>query len=137
MKEVAGKNPSLGFWLQLKDALLTQEGYFDRGMKGALIPPEGQPPLQGTVISQEGLRAAKSVTLGVDDPKKPEVTLTFETPLPGHPEPGTVITFRGDAVSFSKEPFMLTFASEKKWIGGWPAPAPPKKAPVHKTPKKK
>jgi hypothetical protein len=88
------------------------------------------------VISQEGTRAAKSVVLAVSG-GGPEVTLKFDAPVPGSPAPGTKIQFRGVASTFTKEPFMVTFETEKKNITGWPAPEPPaKKAPVRRTKKK-
>jgi hypothetical protein len=101
-------------------------------MKGAVIPPEGQPAFRGTVISQEGLHVAKSVVLGIVDAKVPEVTLTFDPPISGKVEPGTVLHFRGIASKFTSEPFMLTFSVEKKDVTGWPAPAPPVHRPVKK-----
>ncbi len=131
-KELAAENPALALWMRLKSALATPEGeqYFETSMKNAVVPPEDQPPFTGIVISQDGARAAKSVVLGITSPTTPEVTLKFETPIPGNPAPGTKIEFRGVATSFTKEPFMVTFETEKKNIRGWPAPEPPvKKAP--------
>lgn len=129
-KELEATNPSLALWMRLKSALTAEEGvqYFETSMKNALVPPEDQPAFTGHVISQDGARAARSVVLGISDPNTPEVTLKFETPLPGTPEPGTTIQFRGVASEFSKEPFMVTFEAEKKNITGWPEPTPAKKA---------
>jgi hypothetical protein len=134
MKELAGKDPGLPLWVQLKDALTGDGGasYFENSMKGAVIPPEGQPPFRGTVISQEGLHVAKSVVLGIVDAKAPEVTLTFDPPIAGKVEPGTVLHFRGVASKFTGQPFMLTFTVEKKDVTGWPAPPPPVHHPVKK-----
>lgn len=128
-------NPSLALWITIKDALTGAEGanYWEQ-MKGALVPPEGQPAFRGAVISVDGTaRAVKSVVLGVADPKTPDARLNFETPLSGKPEPGKIIEFRGVASSYTKEPFLITFDSEKKYLTGWPAPAPPaRKAPARK-----
>ncbi len=140
-EQLAKADPALALWMRLKGALTTAgEGdqYFAHSMKDAVVPPEGQPAFTGTVISQDGARAAKSVVLGISSPTTPEVTLKFETPIPGNAAPGTKIQFRGTATTFTKEPFMVTFEAEKKDISGWPAPEPPaKKAPVRKTAKKK
>jgi tetratricopeptide (TPR) repeat protein len=138
-KELAATDPALALWVRLKSALVTPDGeqYFETSMKHAVVPPEGQPAFTGTVISQDGARAAKSVVLGITNPGTPEVTLKFETPIPGNAEPGTKIQFRGVATSFTKEPFMVTFEAEKKDLKGWPAPEPPaKKAPPRKAAKK-
>jgi tetratricopeptide (TPR) repeat protein len=134
-QQLAASNPSLAFWVKLKTALTAQDGmqYFDSGMKNAMIPPEGQPALTGTVISQEPARNPKVVVLGVESPTTPEVTLRFETPLAGSAQPGQQIQFRGVASSFTQQPFMVTFDTERKNITGWPTPAPAaKKAPVRK-----
>ncbi len=133
-QQLAASNPSLAFWLKLKSALTAPDGtqYFDGGMKNAVIPPEGQPTLMGTVISQEPARNPKVVVLGIENPNTPEVTLRFETPLPGSAPVGHQIQFRGVAVSFTQQPFMVTFDAERKNITGWPAPAPVRKAPVRK-----
>ena len=67
----------------------------------------------------------------------PEVTLNLEGfVLPGKAEPGTELGFEGVASAFTKEPFNLTFdVDSKDKIEGWPAqaaPAPVRRAPVHK-----
>lgn len=139
-KQLAAQDPALALWMRLKGALTTAgegEQYFENSMKGALVPPEGQPSFTGTVVSQDGARAAKSVVLAISDATTPEVTLKFDAPIPGNAAPGTKIQFRGTATTFTKEPFMVTFETEKKNIAGWPAPEPPaKKAPVRRTKKK-
>jgi tetratricopeptide (TPR) repeat protein len=136
-KQLEASNPALALWLKLKDALSTADGssYFESNMKGALVPPEGQPAFRATVISADGTaRATKSVTVAIADSKTPDARLTFgETPMAGKPEPGTVIEFRGVAAGFTPQPFLVTFETEKKYVSGWPAPA----APAHKAPVRK
>jgi hypothetical protein len=138
-KQLASSNPSLAFWVKLKTALTQADGvqYFENGMKNAVIPPEGQPLLTGTVISQEPAKNPKVVVLGVEDPNTPEVTLRFETPLAGSAPVGQKVQFRGVAASFTQQPFMVTFDTEKKNLTGWPAPPPVRKAPVRKGTRKK
>lgn len=135
-QQLEQQNPALALWLKLKGALSAPDGpaYFDSNMKNALVPPEGQPAFRATVISADGTaRATKSVTVGIADPKTPDARLTFETPMVGKPDPGTVIEFRGVASAFAPQPFMVTFETEKKYVSGWPAPpAPAKKAPVRR-----
>ena len=133
MKELAGKDPALPLWVRLKDALTTDGGaQYWESIKGAVIPPEDKPAFRGIVISQEGLHIAKSVVLGIVDAKVAEVTLTFDPPISGKVEPGTVLHFRGVASKFVADPFMLTFTVEKKDVTGWPAPPPPVHHPVKK-----
>lgn len=137
--ELAKSNPSLAFWKKLKDALSEDNGqqYFDQGMKGALVPPEGAPPLKGKLVSAEPARNPKTLVLALSDPATPEVTVKLDAPLTGSAEPGTDISFRGIPNSFSKQPFMVIFDAEKSNVTGWPAPAPAKKAPVRKGAAKK
>jgi len=138
--QLAKENPSLAFWLKLKDALTSPEGaqYFDTGMKNAIIPPEGQPELGGTVISATPAAKPTVLVLGVEKPDVPDATLKFETPLTVKVEPGTKLQFRGVAESYTATPFMVTFATEKKNVIGLPSPPPPaRKAPVHKGAAKK
>lgn len=132
--ELAKKDPSLAFWKKLKDALQEENGqqYFDQGMKGALVPPEGAPPLKGKLVSAEPARAPKTLVLALSDATTPEVTLKLDTPMSGTAAPGTELTFRGIPASFTKQPFMVVFDAEKTNVKGWPAPAPAKKAPVRK-----
>jgi tetratricopeptide (TPR) repeat protein len=134
-------NPALAFWLNLKGALEAQDGqnYFDSGVKGALIPPEGQPALKGTVISQEPAKAPRTIVVALGNATTPDATLKIVSEdgtavaMPRPAEPGTVIEFRGVATSFTKEPFMVNFDVERKNLSGWPAPPPPKKrAPIRR-----
>lgn len=139
-------NPQLAFWLKLKSALEAPDGeqYFQNGMKDAVIPPEGQPMMKGTVISEEPAKNPKTIVVGISSPTTSEVTLKIVTPegtpgfMPGRAEPGTAIEFRGIASAFTKQPFNVTFDVERKNITGWPAPAPPaKKAAPKKGARKK
>lgn len=134
--EIAAQDPSLAFWLKLKDALMADPNYFGSGMKGALIPPEAEPSFRGTVISATPAKALKEVVLGISNATTPEVTLQLDTPLPGPADPGTVIRFRGIAENFQSQPFMLTFQTERKNIEGWPTPAPAAKKGARRTKKK-
>lgn len=134
-QQLRSTNPSLAFWLKLKSALQDPSSgtqYFENGMKNAVIPPEGQPALSGTVISGKPELRPTVLVLGIEKADVTEVTLKLDTALPGKVEPGKVIQFRGVASAFTPSPFMVTFDVEKKNITGWPAaPAPAHKAPVH------
>jgi hypothetical protein len=136
-KELASSDPALALWMRLKSALVAADGaqYFDGGLKDALVPPEGQPAFKGHVIKVEPARNPKTIILGVASKEVPDATITLDEAMPGTAEPGTLLEFRGVAKSFTSEPFMLNFESEKANISGWPAPA--KKAPVKKAPAKK
>jgi hypothetical protein len=53
------------------------------------------------------------VTLGVEDPTKPDATLEFSQPLPAAAmdkvKVGEKLDFSGIADSYTKDPYMLTF----------------------------
>lgn len=140
LKKASENNPSLPLWVTgVKEPLLGDGGqqYFESKVKDFELPPPGQPLLQGSVVSQTPARAPKTIVLGIQDPKTPEVTLQLDAAMAGPAEPGTVIKFKGVATSFTKEPFMVTFEVEKKNIEGWPAPPPPAKKTTKKAAPKK
>lgn len=124
--KLARDNPQLAFWKGLKEGLTADNGaqYFEGGVKGAALPPpEVAKKLKGKLVSMKPAVRPKELVLAIEE-GKPEVTLKFETALPGKAEPGTEIEFEGIADSFTKEPFMLTFlVDEKEKITGWPAQA--------------
>lgn len=125
-EELSAKDPALALWVTLKQALTAPDGasYFDQNMKGALVPPEGKPAFKATLISQEPAKNPKVLTLGLENATTPDVRLTLEEPLTGRAEPGTVLSFRGVATSFTAQPFVVTFEAEPANISGWPTPAP-------------
>jgi len=92
--------------------------------------------LKGTVISMKPAKNPKEVVLGLENPTVPEVTLKFETPLPGAVDAGTALEFSGIANGFTKDPFMVTFEVEKENLDGWTgkatSPTPKKSAPSTK-----
>ena len=134
--KLAKDDPQLAMWKNIKDQLTGAGGeqYWESSFKGA-----DAPKFRGTLLSMSPAVRPKELVLGIDTPDKAEVTLKFETALPGKAEPGTKIEFKGVPSAFTKEPFMVTFDVEgKDKIDGWPAqaaaapvrrPAPKKAAP--------
>jgi len=131
----AKANPMLALWKDIKGALLAPDGdaYFTQ-MKGSLVPAGAE--VQGTkvemfkgkLVSQEPAMRPKTLVLAVEDPegKTPDVTLKLDEALPGKMEPGSVLSFEGQADSYTKSPYMLTFLiTDRKWIEGWEAKNPP------------
>jgi len=127
-EDAAKANPQLALWKRIKETLQGGEGqqYWDTSMKDAQIPE-----LTGYLVEQR----PKELLVAISDKTTPELTLELETPMPGKADPGTQLTFSGVGKSFSKEPFMVTMAADKKDIKGWPvAAAPAKRAPAAKKP---
>lgn len=124
------EHPELALYKNLKDTLTGPDGasYFNDKMKGSLVPG-----IKGKVISLEPATNPKTVVLGVLDPNVPDTTLKFDTALPGKVEPGTELTFDGEAVSYTASPFMIVFKGEKDKLKGWTgkaAAAPVRRRPV-------
>jgi hypothetical protein len=62
-----------------------------------------------------------------------EVTITFDSPLAGTVEKGTLLTFAAVPVSYTKSPFMLMMTAEKEKVQGLgdaAGPATPVKKPA-------
>lgn len=121
-EEAAKNNPELVAFKNLKALLTAENGQqqFDSQVKGSQLPK-----FRGKLVSQSPETRPKQLVIAVEDPTKPDVTLNFETPLPGKADPGTTLEFVGVAQSFNKEPFMITMDAERKNLTGWPAAAAP------------
>ena len=132
-KEFREKNPQLALWLVIKKELTgpTGEQYFEDKVKGSAVPK-----LKGTVISAKPAVRSKELVLGLENATTPEVTLKLETPLTGKPKLGGEVEFEGVPTAFSKDPFMLTFETEKAKISGLEVEAPPRVAPKKSAKKK-
>jgi len=104
--------PDKHLWHSLKDALTGSDGakFFDQNVKDCKLPS-----LVGKVISATPAEQPSVLVLQMYDSDRPEVTLRLkddkgaDTHMPGPVMVGSFITFQGVAISFTKEPFMLTF----------------------------
>jgi hypothetical protein len=122
-------DPAYKLWYSIRQSLTGDQGesFFTSSMKGAEVPAgaQGVQDFSGTVISVD----PNKVTLGVDDPTKADVTLTFTKPLPAAAmdkiKVGDKLQFDGVVESYTKDPYMLTF--EDPTIPGVPTTAPAKK----------
>lgn len=134
--ELMKTNPMLGKWLNLKDLLSGPEG--EAKFASDVKETNGGGPYKGKLISATPETKPKELVLSISDGLTPEVTLKFETALPGKAEPGIELEFDGTAVAFTKDPFNLTFNVEAEKLTGWPVksgPAP--KKPAARKPAKK
>jgi tetratricopeptide (TPR) repeat protein len=133
--EFREKNPQLALWMGIKKELAGPNGdqYFEGNVKNAAVPK-----LKGTVVAAKPPVRSKELVVGLENPEVGEVTLKFDVPLTGKPKVGSLVEFEGVPTAFSKDPFMLTFETEKAKVAGLEmeaaAPARPaaKKAPVGK-----
>src|SRR5260370_14261255 len=98
-EKFAKDNPQLALWKGVKDALIAPNGeqYFEGTLKGSAVPK-----LKGKLVSMKPAIRPKELVLAIDTPNTPEVTLKFETPLPGKAEPGTEIDVEGEPGAFVK-----------------------------------
>ena len=110
-------DPAFKLWYSVKQGLTGDNGdsFFNSSVKDAEIPggAEGVKDFTGTVISIDPPDHPTKVVLGVEDPTKPDATLTFSKPLPTAAldkiKVGQKIDFSGVADSYTKDPYMLTF----------------------------
>ena len=145
--DAAKNDPAGAMWKQIKDALVADGGqaYFDSSIKGAALPggANGVKQFKGKLVSATPETNPKELVLDISgDGKVGEVMLKFETALRGKMDVGTIIGFEGVASGFTKDPFHVTFDTERAKISGWtasgPAPVAQKKAgPAARPPVKK
>jgi len=116
-------NPIFAFWRDLVKEPLLKDGdsYFD-AMKGALLPGEpgkqkGFEKFKAKLISMTPANKPKELVLALEKPEVADVTLKFDDPLPGNMEPGAILEFEGVPVSYTKEPFMVTFEVTREQLG--------------------
>jgi hypothetical protein len=125
-------DPGFKVWYAIKQNLQDKgDAFFQSDVKPYEIPGEAVPSkmFTGTVISIDPPDRPTKVVLGVEDPTKPDATLLFSQPLPAEAlskiQVGQKIDFSGEAESFTKDPYMLTFKDPT--IPGVQTTAPPKK----------
>lgn len=108
-------HPERALWKDLKAALTAASGdtYFETNMKDALVPR-----LKGKLVAATPAAKPKELVLAIENPAG-DVTLKLDGTLPGKMEPGGEIEFEGIARSFTKDPFMVTFDTEKTKLSGW------------------
>jgi hypothetical protein len=108
-------HPERALWKDLKAALTSATGdtYFETNMKDALVPR-----LKGKLVAMSPASKPKELILAVENPAG-DVTLKLDGTLPGKMEPGGEIEFEGIAKTFTKEPFMVTFETDKTKLTGW------------------
>lgn len=113
--EFREKNPQLALWMGIKKELAGANGeqYFEANVKNAAVPK-----LKGTVIAAKPPVRSKELVVGLENAEVGEVTLKFDVPLAGKPKIGSVVEFEGVPTAFTKDPFNLTFETEKGKVAG-------------------
>lgn len=110
-------DPAFKMWYAIKQGLTgdNADAFFGNTVKDFEIPggADGVKTFTGTVISADPPDRPTKVVLGIEDPTKPDATLTFSQPLPASAldkiKVGQKVDFSGVADSYTKDPFMLTF----------------------------
>lgn len=122
-EEFAKNNPGLAMWQTIKTGLTgdNPDAFFESTVKGTELPggANGVAKFKGKIISMTPATRPKEIVLAVEKPDVPDVTLKFETPLPGKMEPGEELSFDGVASAYTKDPYMLTLDTDKDKIEGW------------------
>jgi len=120
-------NPILAFWRDIvKEPLIMMGDSYFEAMKGALLPGDpgkakGFEMFKAKLLSMDPPNKPKTLVLALEKPDVADVTLKFDEPLPGNMEPGAILEFAGAPVSYTKDPFMVTFDvdMEQKQLVGW------------------
>ena len=96
-------------WTSIKQTLVGPDGdeYFQSSMKNAMLPR-----LKGTLISVIPNDGGNALVLGLADSTSPEVALLIHD-LPRELAPGASIEFEGVPISFTRDPFLVTFNVDK------------------------
>jgi len=136
-EEFAKSNPAMAMWQTIKTGLTgdNPDAFFEASVKDAELPggANGVQKFKGTIISMTPATRPKEIVLAVEKPGVADVTLKFETALPGKMDPGEQLSFEGVAKAYTKDPYMLTIETDKDKIEGWTGknvvrPAPKKKS---------
>lgn len=108
-------HPERALWKDLRAALTEPDGetYFETKMKDALVPR-----LKGKLVSATPAVKPRELTLAIENPAG-DVILKLDSALPGKMDPGGELEFEGIARSFTKDPFMVTFETDKAKLTGW------------------
>jgi hypothetical protein len=117
--QIPSNEPQKALWQDIKRQLQGPNGkqYFELVLKDAQVPgvTDGVQALRGTVVSGKPAKRPTELVLSMSDGHTPEVTVTLRdsrenlTPLLRPIPAGTEIEFWGIPVSFTQNPFMLTF----------------------------
>ena len=122
-------DPGFKVWYAVKQNLQDKgDTFFTSSVKELELPGESVPSksFNGTVISVDPTK----VTMGVEDPTKPDATLEFSQALPAAAmdkvKVGEKLDFSGVVDGYTKDPYMLTFKDPT--IPGVQTAAPARKA---------
>ncbi len=114
------KYPQLAIWLAVKGQLADTNGeqYFQGQLKDAAVPK-----LKGTLVEAKPACRPKEllVVVPLPDAQKPfraEIALKLDKPLTGKPEADTEFQWEGVPAAFTKDPFLLTMATETAKLEG-------------------
>ena len=124
-QEALKANPAMALWKTVKTGLTGDNpDQFWSAAKGSELPgndptdPSKQLKWTGKIVNMKPATGPKEILMAVENPAG-DVKLTFEEPLRGKMEPGSELQFSGEAKEYTKDPFMLTLATDKDQISGW------------------
>jgi hypothetical protein len=121
-------HPDIKLWRDLKATLTAPDGddYFNKSMKGALIPKK----FNAKIVSWTPETAPTEVKIAIDD-QQGDAVIKYEKPLHAKLEAAQAITIEGYATAFTKDPFSITFDAAESHITGIAADKPAR-APVRR-----
>jgi hypothetical protein len=118
--ELSLTNPELASWQSIRRQLEASDGdkYFSSDIQGKPLPQ-----LKGTVIKSTPPKAPQ-IGLSMSEPGSAEVTLKLTIPLARSLPAGTILSFRGNGESFTKDPFSLVITADTAEAETKPAKTP-------------
>jgi hypothetical protein len=108
-------HPDIKLWRDLKATLTAPDGddYFNKSVKGALIPQE----FKAKIVSWTPDTNPTEVKIAIDDPNG-DAMIKYEKPLHAKLTAGDSVTIQGMATAFTKDPFLVTFDGDQSKITG-------------------
>jgi len=120
-------HPDIKLWRDLKATLTAADGeeYFNKSVKGALIPQE----FNAKIVSWTPDTNPTEIKISIDEPSG-DAVIKYEKPLHAKLNAGDAIKIKGNAMAFTKDPFLVTFDGDQSQITGITVDKPAAKRPV-------
>ena len=121
-------HPDVKLWRDLKATLTAADGeeYFNKSVKGALIPQV----FNAKIVSWTPETNPTEVRISIEDPSG-DAVIKYEKPLHAKLNAGDAVTIKGNAMAFTKDPFLVTFDGDQSVITGIVSEKPAARRPVH------
>jgi hypothetical protein len=111
-QQVLQANPELEPYLAIRKLLIAAN---DADMASVLAGIT-LPRFKGRVIGCATPTKVSEIHIGITNAETQEAVLKFDSPVPACPAAGSTVEFSGKLSAFSKDPYLLTIAAERKGL---------------------